>query len=73
MEKNEVKIQSSEAEIPKIMPKESTFSAKDMPGEMENRVIAGYLPWSTLGSIDITMANFATAAIIVHDSRTFGR
>jgi hypothetical protein len=44
MEKNEVKIQSSEAEIPKIMPKESTFSAKDMPGEIENRVIAGYLP-----------------------------
>ena len=44
MEKNEVNIQRKEAESPKIMPSESTFSASDMPGEMEKRVIASDFP-----------------------------
>ena len=48
------------------------MSASDMPGEMVNREILGYLEVSTLGSIDIMIANLAMDANIVHDSRIFG-
>ena len=44
MEKKVVNIQRNEAESPKMMPSESTFSASDIPGEMAKRVIAGLLP-----------------------------
>ena len=54
------------------MPRESTFSAREMPGEMVNMVISGYFPWSTPGSMEYMMPNLAKAAIIVHDSRIFG-
>ena len=72
MEKNEVRIQRAEAERPKMMPAESARRAKEMPGEIVSTVISGYLPASTLGSMDSVMANLATAANIVHDSRMLG-
>jgi len=55
-----------------MIPAESTFRAKDIPGEIVNRDISGYLSASTLGSIDNIMANLAKAARIVHNSRIFG-
>ena len=41
MEKNEVKTQSTDAERAKRIPRESTFSAREIPGEIANKVIAG--------------------------------
>ena len=56
-----------------MMPRESTLNAREIPGAIAKRSIAGYMPLMTAGSMESTMPNLAMAAAIVADSRIFGR
>jgi len=51
----------------------STRKASEIPGEIFSKDIPGYLLSRTSGSIEKMIPNIATAAMIVQDSRIFGR
>jgi len=73
MEKKEVRIHNTDAEIPNIIPAVSTRNANEMPGDIATRDISGYLPLSTSGNIENITPHMVMEPRIVQNSRIFGQ